>query len=301
MRMTLADREKTRGSCLTSFPASLVRTRQGHKLLVQLRGERRLSAAARPSPAHKCPYKRTLIGMTGRWLPSTVGSNRSEPMTSGNTSAARPSVVMDLVEAAVRTGRRKEAVAHVEAARAANVGRSPPALPCLRKKPPAAQRSSSTDPSRRPWRFLMRDCGHSTGARRTRLRRTAPTSQADSCGSHKARRRTRHVRASRCTPLGAAGRERAARHRHHHRTPRAHPTRSAVAAAAGDRTTRGRGPKQQGDRGAAVPVTPNGRLAPVPDLPECFADAPPADVLLLCGIFGNVSADDIERTQSIQV
>jgi DNA-binding CsgD family transcriptional regulator len=33
-----------------------------------------------------------------------------------------PSVVMDLVEAAVRTGRRKEAVAHVEAARAANVG-----------------------------------------------------------------------------------------------------------------------------------------------------------------------------------
>ena len=83
-------------------------------------------------------------------------------MTSGNTSAARPSVVMDLVEAAVRTGRRKETVAHVEAARAANVGRSPPALPCLRKKPPAAQRSSSTDPSRRPWRFLMRDCGHST-------------------------------------------------------------------------------------------------------------------------------------------
>ena len=30
--------------------------------------------------------------------------------------------------------------------------------------------------------------------------------------------------------------------------------------------------------------------------PECFADALPADVLLLCGIFGNVSEDDIERT-----
>jgi len=30
--------------------------------------------------------------------------------------------------------------------------------------------------------------------------------------------------------------------------------------------------------------------------PECLADAVPADVLLLCGIFGNVSAADIERT-----
>jgi hypothetical protein len=30
--------------------------------------------------------------------------------------------------------------------------------------------------------------------------------------------------------------------------------------------------------------------------PECFADALPADVLLLCGIFGNVSEADIERT-----
>jgi hypothetical protein len=30
--------------------------------------------------------------------------------------------------------------------------------------------------------------------------------------------------------------------------------------------------------------------------PGCFADALPADVLLLCGIFGNVSEADIERT-----
>ncbi len=30
--------------------------------------------------------------------------------------------------------------------------------------------------------------------------------------------------------------------------------------------------------------------------PECFADALPADILLLCGIFGNVSESDIERT-----
>lgn len=30
--------------------------------------------------------------------------------------------------------------------------------------------------------------------------------------------------------------------------------------------------------------------------PECFADTLPADVLLLCGIFGNVSEADIERT-----
>ncbi len=30
--------------------------------------------------------------------------------------------------------------------------------------------------------------------------------------------------------------------------------------------------------------------------PESFADALPADVLLLCGIFGNVSDGDIERT-----
>ena len=30
--------------------------------------------------------------------------------------------------------------------------------------------------------------------------------------------------------------------------------------------------------------------------PECLADALPADVLLLCGIFGNVSEGDIERT-----
>jgi hypothetical protein len=30
--------------------------------------------------------------------------------------------------------------------------------------------------------------------------------------------------------------------------------------------------------------------------PECFADALPADVLVLCGIFGNVSDGDIERT-----
>jgi hypothetical protein len=30
--------------------------------------------------------------------------------------------------------------------------------------------------------------------------------------------------------------------------------------------------------------------------PEAFADALPADVLLLCGIFGNVSDTDIERT-----
>jgi len=27
-----------------------------------------------PYPPHKCPLKRTLIGTTGRWLPSTVGS-----------------------------------------------------------------------------------------------------------------------------------------------------------------------------------------------------------------------------------
>jgi len=30
--------------------------------------------------------------------------------------------------------------------------------------------------------------------------------------------------------------------------------------------------------------------------PECFADALPADVLLLCGIFGNISDADVERT-----
>jgi hypothetical protein len=30
--------------------------------------------------------------------------------------------------------------------------------------------------------------------------------------------------------------------------------------------------------------------------PESFADALPADVLLLCGIFGNISDTDIERT-----
>jgi hypothetical protein len=31
-------------------------------------------------------------------------------------------------------------------------------------------------------------------------------------------------------------------------------------------------------------------------LPGCFADALPADVLLLCGIFGNISDEDIRRT-----
>src|SRR5580700_5005853 len=114
----------------------------------------------------------------------------------------------------------------------------------------------------------MRDCGRSTWRGSNSPTANGSVSQADSCGSHAARRRTRRVRAPRCAPLGAAGRERAARHRRHHWTPRGHWTRSAVAAAAGDRTTRGRGPKQQGDRRAAVPLTPNGRLAPVPDLPE---------------------------------
>ena len=37
---------------------------------------------------HKYPFKRTLIGTTDRWLPSTVRSTRSEPMTSGNAPAA---------------------------------------------------------------------------------------------------------------------------------------------------------------------------------------------------------------------
>jgi hypothetical protein len=39
-------------------------------------------------PPHKCPHRRTLIGTTGRWLGSTVRSNRSEPMTRGNATAA---------------------------------------------------------------------------------------------------------------------------------------------------------------------------------------------------------------------
>jgi hypothetical protein len=39
-------------------------------------------------PPHKCPLERTLIGTTGRWLPSTAGSSRNEPITSGNAPAA---------------------------------------------------------------------------------------------------------------------------------------------------------------------------------------------------------------------
>ena len=37
---------------------------------------------------HKCPHKRTLIGTTGWWLGSTIRSNRSEPMTRDNATAA---------------------------------------------------------------------------------------------------------------------------------------------------------------------------------------------------------------------
>ena len=44
----------------------------------------------RPQPGqhHKRAHKRTLIGTTGRWLPSMTRSDQSEPLTSGNALAA---------------------------------------------------------------------------------------------------------------------------------------------------------------------------------------------------------------------
>ena len=50
------------------------------------------------------------------------------------------------------------------------------------------------------------------------------------------------------------------------------------------------------DRAAAAALTQVQVRQADASRPESFADALPADVLLLCGIFGNVSDTDIERT-----
>ena len=50
------------------------------------------------------------------------------------------------------------------------------------------------------------------------------------------------------------------------------------------------------DRAAAAGLTQVQVRQADASRPESFADALPADVLLLCGIFGNISDTDIERT-----
>ena len=178
-------------------------------------------------------------------------------------------VVMDLVEAAVRTGRREEAVAHVEAARDANLGLISSRLALLTEGAAgiaAIELDGSFEkalaiPGAELWAF---DLARVELAYGERLRRAKETAES----SHAPRRCSRRVRAPRGAPLGAAGSERAARHRHHHWTPAHHWTRSVVAAATRDRTTRSRGTEQQGDRRAPVPLTPDGRLTPLPDLPK---------------------------------
>ena len=178
-------------------------------------------------------------------------------------------VVMDLVEAAVRTGRREEAVAHVEAARAANLGLISSRLALVTEGAAgiaAIELDGSFEkalaiPGAELWAFDLARVELAYGERLRRAKETAGV-------SHAARGRSPRVRAPRGAPLGAAGSERAAGHRHHHWTPAHHWTRSVVAAATRDRATRGRGTEQQGDRRATVPLTPDGQLPPLPDLSE---------------------------------
>ncbi len=73
-----------------------------------------------------------------------------------------------------------------------------------------------------------------------------------------------------------------------------HPRRADVTAVLVESDARNAGLASRGAAAAGLPQL-EVRQADA-SRPGCFADALPADVLLLCGIFGNVSDDDIRRT-----
>jgi hypothetical protein len=73
----------------------------------------------------------------------------------------------------------------------------------------------------------------------------------------------------------------------------AHPRRDDVSAVLVEADPRNAAAARQA--AAAAGVTLDVRAADA-SMPAVYADALPADVLLLCGIFGNVSNDDVHRT-----
>ena len=196
----------------------------------------------------------------------------------GELAAHTPSalwVIMELVEAAARSGRPTHAAAHVAAARDARVAELSPRLALAVVGRDRNGRARAPIPGllrRRPRDTARRSVAVRHRSYPTRLRRTpAP----DPIARRRAGTPDRGPGGLRATPrptMDHQGRQRTARHRRP----------SAVAARSGpgrtdraptrNRRTRGCRPDQQGDRRPPLPLRPNRRQPPVPDLSQTGCD-----------------------------
>ena len=132
-------------------------------------------------------------------------------------------LIMELVEAAARSGRPDDAAAHVAAAREARIGELSPRLALILAGAAAMAaadgdhrgpvRAGAPYPGRRP--VALRPGPHPPG-----IRRTAPAHSVAVRRPRPSQSRHRRLRAARRRAVGSAGGERAARHRHPSRTAR---------------------------------------------------------------------------------
>ena len=133
-------------------------------------------------------------------------------------------MVLDLVEAAMRTGRTDEAAAHVAAAQETGLPAISSRLALITYGAGAMAATDDQDATDSVRAGARRaGCGAvavRSGSNTTRLRRTAPPSAGNDSRPSATHRRTRHLPAARRPTMDAQSRQRAACHRSHDRPRR---------------------------------------------------------------------------------
>lgn len=185
-------------------------------------------------------------------------------------------ITLDLVEAATRNGRIAEAAAHVTAIRTAGVADLSPRQQFL-SAASAAIAAAGTCPDRFElalatpgadrWPFELARVQLIYGER---LRRHAAITESRVAPQHG----THHIPATRRSTMGRPRRQRSSRHRKDQAASRPGDSRPTDTARTRDCHPRRQRAQQQGNRGPAVPVTPNRRDPPLPDLPQARSHLP---------------------------
>ena len=180
-------------------------------------------------------------------------------------------VVMDLVEAAVRTHRHSDAERHVQAMQEADIAALSPRLAILvaasaaiaagDKPAPALFEKALSLPTVDLWPFDVARVRLAYGERLRRALGRHRVQDASSGGAHRLPETGRHPVGRPCR-VGVAGDR-----RQQVRFQRSGCRRPAPAGTA-DRRPGSVGHDQQADRGTAVPVSPDSQRSPVPDLPQ---------------------------------
>ena len=178
--------------------------------------------------------------------------------------------VMYLAEAAVQAGRTQDArdvVATLEKDAVATPCADPPPAPELRARRPWRRRGRGGGVRGRP-RHPPRALALAAGQDRVRLRELAAAAASYRCREAAAALGPDDVRHHGSRTLGRAGPLRTASVRRADQGVTARGAGRAVRPGTADRQARCRGPVQQTDRRAALPVTPDDRLPSLPHLPE---------------------------------